>query len=197
MITTASRARLSRVADQLRHPVRRPAVVPVCTTSLTWYDPPADVEGCLEPSHPAGRYKTPIEVEAQAADLPRARQGVGPRAVKDHFRLHGRPVPLRRQGQHARRPMRATATGVPASAAGEDTIPWLQSQIEAASPARRWPARWPLRCDVLVDVKEVARIVGTLDLDQAVVVLAVVVLDFVVIVVLHEVDVTAGLCVRG
>jgi hypothetical protein len=57
--------------------------------------------------------------------------------------------------------------------------------------------RSPLGCDVLVDVEEVARIVGTLDLDQAVVVLAVVVLDLVVIVVLHEVDVAAGLCVRG
>ena len=53
--------------------------------------------------------------------------------------------------------------------------------------------RWPLGGDVLVDVEEVARIVGTLDLDQAVVVLAVVVLDFVVIVVLHEVDIAAGL----
>jgi hypothetical protein len=40
-------------------------------------------------------------------------------------------------------------------------------------------------------VEEVARIVGTLDLDQAVVVLAVVVLDFFVIVVLHEVDIAA------
>ena len=57
--------------------------------------------------------------------------------------------------------------------------------------------RSPLGCDVLVDVEEVARIVGTLDLDQAVVVLAVVDLDLVVIVVLHEVDVAAGLCVRG
>jgi hypothetical protein len=53
--------------------------------------------------------------------------------------------------------------------------------------------RWPLGCDVLVDVEEVARIVRPLDLDQAVVVLAVVVLDLVVIVILHEVDVAAGL----
>ena len=48
-----------------------------------------------------------------------------------------------------------------------------------------------------VGVEEVAGIVCLLDLDQAVVVLPVVVLDFVVIVVLHEVDVAAGLCVRG
>ena len=53
--------------------------------------------------------------------------------------------------------------------------------------------RWPLGCDVLVDVEEVAGIVRPLDFDQAVVVLAVVVLDLVVIVILHEVDVAAGL----
>jgi hypothetical protein len=47
--------------------------------------------------------------------------------------------------------------------------------------------------DVLVDVEEVAGIVGPLDLDQPVVVLAVVVPDLVVVVVLHEVDVAAGL----
>ena len=53
--------------------------------------------------------------------------------------------------------------------------------------------RWPLGCDVLVDVEEVAGIVRPLDLDQAVVVLAVVVLDLAVVVILHEVDVAAGL----
>jgi hypothetical protein len=63
--------------------------------------------------------------------------------------------------------------------------------IGCAGPVRR--IRWPLRCDVLVDVEEVAGIVRPLDLDQAVMVLAVVVLDLVVIVVLHEVDVAAGL----
>jgi hypothetical protein len=63
--------------------------------------------------------------------------------------------------------------------------------ISCVGSARR--IRWPLGCDVLVEVEEVAGIVGTLDLDQAIVVLAVVVLDLVVIVVLHEVDVAAGL----
>src|SRR5215469_6712424 len=50
--------------------------------------------------------------------------------------------------------------------------------------------------DVLVDVEEVAGIVGPLDLNQPVVVLPVVVPDLVVIVILHEVDVAARLCVR-
>jgi hypothetical protein len=63
--------------------------------------------------------------------------------------------------------------------------------IGCVGSARR--IRWPLGCDVLVEVEEVAGIVRSLDLDQAVVVLAVVVLDLVVIVVLHEVDVAAGL----
>src|SRR5205814_6280893 len=53
-----------------------------------------------------------------------------------------------------------------------------------------------LWCDVLVDVEEVAGVVGPLDLNQPVVVLAVVVPDLVVIVVLHEVDVAARLRVR-
>ena len=50
-----------------------------------------------------------------------------------------------------------------------------------------------LRCDVLVQVEEVVGIVGPLDLDEAVVVLAVVVSNSVVVVVLHEVDVAARL----
>jgi hypothetical protein len=65
------------------------------------------------------------------------------------------------------------------------------SYSSASDRARR--IRWPSGCDVLVDVEEVAGIVRPLDLDQAVVVLAVVVLDLVVIVILHEVDVAAGL----
>ena len=82
----------------------------------------------------------------------------------------------------------------------------VHSVTVTAQSARTWSAvlvigcvgsarriRWSFGCDVLVEVEEVAGIVGTLDLDQAVVVLAVVVLDFVVIVVLHEVDVAAGL----
>ena len=50
-----------------------------------------------------------------------------------------------------------------------------------------------LRGDVLVNVEEVAGVVGPLDLNQPVVVLPVVVADLVVVVVLHEVDVAAGL----
>ena len=63
--------------------------------------------------------------------------------------------------------------------------------IGCVGSARR--IRWRLGCVVLIDVEEVAGIVRPLDLDQAVVVLAVVVLDLVVIVILHEVDVAAGL----
>jgi hypothetical protein len=55
------------------------------------------------------------------------------------------------------------------------------------------PVRGVLRGDVLVDVEEVAGIVGPLDLNQPVVVLPVVVPDLVVVVVLHEVDVAARL----
>src|SRR5579859_3832556 len=50
--------------------------------------------------------------------------------------------------------------------------------------------------DVLVHVEQIAGIVRPLDLDQSVVVLAVVVADLVVVVVLHEVDVAARLGVR-
>src|SRR5919108_1246196 len=53
-----------------------------------------------------------------------------------------------------------------------------------------------LRCDVLVDVEEIAGIVRPLELNQAVVVLAVVVSNPAEIVVLHEVDVAAGLRIR-
>ena len=60
------------------------------------------------------------------------------------------------------------------------------------SPARD-SDRASLRCDVLVQVEEVVGIVGPLDLDEVVVVLAVVVSNSVVVVVLHEVDVAARL----
>jgi hypothetical protein len=48
-----------------------------------------------------------------------------------------------------------------------------------------------LRCDVLVHVEEVGGVIGALDLNQPIIVLPVVVLDLVIIVVLHEVDITA------
>jgi hypothetical protein len=50
-----------------------------------------------------------------------------------------------------------------------------------------------LRCDVLVHVEKVARIVGAFDLHQPLVVLAVVVSNPAVVVILHEVDVAARL----
>src|SRR3954465_14791677 len=61
---------------------------------------------------------------------------------------------------------------------------------------RRRPllASWSgaLWCDVLVQAEEVAGVVGPLDLNQAVIVLTVVVLNLVIIVVVHEVDIAAG-----
>ena len=62
-----------------------------------------------------------------------------------------------------------------------------------AAPDRPGGFAEPLRFDVLIDVEQIAGIVRALDLDQAVVVLAIVVLDLVVVVVLHEVDIAAGL----
>jgi hypothetical protein len=58
--------------------------------------------------------------------------------------------------------------------------PWLRAGAGA------------LWCDVLVQVEEVAGIVGPLNLNQAVIVLTVVVLNLAIIVVLHEVYVAAG-----
>ena len=87
------------------------------------------------------------------------------------------------------------------------------NECRSASPSRAWyayavaalalqtrsldGAALCLWCDVLVYVEEVVGIVGPFELNQAVVVLAVVVLNSVVVVVLHKVDVAARLGVRG
>src|SRR5690242_12424833 len=69
----------------------------------------------------------------------------------------------------------------------------------SGTPGRSWRTAWvsSLWRDVLVYVEEIVGIVGAFDLHQAVVVLAVVVSNSAVIVVLHEVDVAAGLRVGG
>ena len=78
----------------------------------------------------------------------------------------------------------------------------LHSDMSGAlsgTPGRSWRTAWiaPLWRDVLVYVEEIVGIVGAFDLNQAIVVLAVVVSNSAVIVVLHEVDVAAGLRVGG
>ena len=77
--------------------------------------------------------------------------------------------------------------GVPARL---DPLPDQSPGYRCSAVQRRAGCLWG---DVLVDVEEVAGIVGPLDLDQTVVVLPVVVPDLVVVVVLHEVDVAAWL----
>ena len=57
-------------------------------------------------------------------------------------------------------------------------------------------SRLCLRGDVMVHMEEVARIVGAFDLNQSLVVLAVVVPNPAVVVILHEVDVAARLRIR-
>src|SRR5580704_862591 len=83
-------------------------------------------------------------------------------------------------------------------AAGRNAQPLCRVWQEAGLSARaRWPAiragGGSLWRYVLVDVEEVIGIVVPLDLNQPIIVLAVVDLDLAVIVVLHEVDVSARL----
>jgi hypothetical protein len=95
----------------------------------------------------------------------------------------------------ANRPDRQTGTGEDGALA--EPLRSLLLAVRAvrgvAAVAFRSAGGGCLWCDVLVDVEEVAGIVGPLDLDQPVVVLAVVVPDLVVVVVLHEVDVATRL----
>src|SRR5687768_14276538 len=81
----------------------------------------------------------------------------------------------------------------PSASAGATTNAAASRSLTAASaPARPAVQSRGLGGDVLVVAEEVVGVVGALDVDQAVVVALVVVLDALLIVAGHEVDVAAG-----